>query len=84
MAVTADLDTLAGLPYAVEVVADTTTDGERCHLASHPELPGCMAHGETAEEAVANLAEARQLYIATLLEHHQEVPLPAATTPGKQ
>jgi predicted RNase H-like HicB family nuclease len=43
-----------------------------------------MAHGETAEEAVANLADARQLYIATLLEHHQEVPLPAAPTPGKQ
>ena len=84
MVMTTNLDALMRLPYAVEVVPDTTTDGEPCYLARHPELPGCMAHGDTAEEAVANLGEARRLYIATLLEHKQEVPLPSAATPGPQ
>jgi len=64
------------LPYSVQVVPDVCTDGTQCYLASHPELPGCMSHGDTIEEAVHNLNEARRLYIRSLLKRNLAVPLP--------
>ena len=73
------------LEYETVVNEDTATDGSPCYVARHPELPGCMSHGATPEEAVANLREARELYIRSLLEDGLDVPLPAqseAATPG--
>lgn len=67
------------LPYSVEVLPDQTTDGEPCYRAQHPELPGCMSHGSTPEEAIEGLGEARKLYIETLLQMAQPVPKPART-----
>ena len=67
-------------PYAVQVVPDATTDGGVCYLASHPELPGCMAHGDTIDEALQNLEDARRLYLTTLLNRGLEVPKPMSTT----
>ncbi len=43
------------LPYSTVVVPDVTTDGEFCYMAYHPELEGCMPHGDTPEEALHNL-----------------------------
>lgn len=64
------------LPYAIEVVPEHCSDGSLCYLARHPELPGCMSHGIDPDEAIANLYEAKKLYIETLLEKSQEIPLP--------
>jgi len=64
------------LPYAINVVPEQCTDGSLCYRAYHPELPGCMSHGTTPEEAIENLTEARQLYIETLLEKGLSVPKP--------
>jgi predicted RNase H-like HicB family nuclease len=75
-----ELDTLMKLPYAVEVTPDTATDGAMCYLATHPELPGCMSHGHTPGEAVANLDDARRLYLETLIEKDQPVPMPETVT----
>lgn len=75
------LDLYIQLRYAVEVVPDTTTDGRVVYLARHPELPGCEAHGETPREAIANLAEARELYLRSLLEDGIEPPRPQADVP---
>ena len=58
------------------MVCDQCTDGSTVYLATHPELPSCMAHGDTPAEAVQNLAEARRLYICTLLNGGLEVPVP--------
>jgi predicted RNase H-like HicB family nuclease len=41
-----------------------------------PELPGCMADGESYEEAVANAREAIQLWIETARELGRPVPEP--------
>jgi predicted RNase H-like HicB family nuclease len=71
-----DIEDYIQLRYAVEVVPDSTTDGMPCYRASHPELPGCMAHGETPDEALDNLEDAKRLYIETLLVKGLEVPLP--------
>jgi len=43
----------------------------------HPDLEGCVAVGETPEEALANLAEARRLWLQTAYEHGDEIPLPS-------
>jgi predicted RNase H-like HicB family nuclease len=70
------------LPYVTEVVPEQCTDGTMCYRAYHPELLGCMSHGLTVEEAIENLDEARRLYIETLLEKGQEIPLPQSTRTG--
>lgn len=41
-----------------------------------PELPGCMAHGSSPSEAVANAQEAIALWIDTTREMGREVPEP--------
>lgn len=64
------------LPYAINVVPEQCTDGSLCYRAYHPELPGCMSHGTTPEEAIDNLSEAKQLYIETLLKKGLSVPKP--------
>ena len=41
---------------------------DRAFLADVPELPGCMAHGSSHEEALRNAQEAIQLWIETAEE----------------
>jgi predicted RNase H-like HicB family nuclease len=45
-------------------------------VADVPELPGCMAHGETQEAALANVKEAIQLWIDTAKEFGDFIPEP--------
>ena len=70
------------LPYSTFVVPDVTTHNEPCYVAYHPELEGCMSHGDTREEALHNLREVTQVYISTLLERGLEVPHPYAIDKG--
>lgn len=74
------LEEFLRLPYSVEVIPNQTTEGSMCYVALHPELPGCMSHGDTPEEAIANLMEAKELYIKTLLEKGQNISLPRSST----
>ncbi|HXU47371.1 MAG TPA: type II toxin-antitoxin system HicB family antitoxin [Thermoanaerobaculia bacterium] len=46
-------------------------------VAENPDLPGCLAQGETALETLANLDEARRLWLETAIEHGDPVPEPA-------
>jgi predicted RNase H-like HicB family nuclease len=63
--------------YITVVIGDETTSGEPCYVASHPELPGCMATGFTEDEAIENLADALILYVGALKRRGLSVP-PAA------
>lgn len=45
-------------------------------VAEVPELPGCVAHGDTQEAALANAKEAMQLWIDTAREYGDPVPEP--------
>jgi predicted RNase H-like HicB family nuclease len=45
-------------------------------VAEVPELPGCMAHGDTQEAALAHAHEAMQLWIDTAREFGDPVPEP--------
>ncbi len=71
-----NVDEYLNLSYSTYVVPDITTDQAPCYLAYHPELEGCMSHGDTPEEAINNLREATELYISTLIEMGIEVPEP--------
>jgi predicted RNase H-like HicB family nuclease len=52
------------------------SDEDKTFIADVPELPGCMAHGNTQEEALANAKMATQLWIATAKEFNDPVPEP--------
>ncbi len=75
----ATLDEYIELPYVVVVVPDITTDNQTCYVAYHPELEGCMSHGDSVEEALHGLREARGLYISVLLDEGLEIPVPENT-----
>ena len=45
-------------------------------VAEVPELPGCMAHGDTREAALANAQGAIAAWIATAREFGDPVPEP--------
>ena len=45
-------------------------------VAEAPELPGCVAHGDTQEAALANVGEAVTLWVATAREFGDAVPAP--------
>jgi predicted RNase H-like HicB family nuclease len=49
---------------------------DQAYVAEVPELPGCMAHGDTHESALANANEAIQLWIDTAQEFGDPVPEP--------
>src|SRR5579863_1435636 len=71
---TKDLKYYLGLPYTVVVRRDEEGD----FVARVDELPGCAAHGKSAAEALRNLEEAKELWIAESLDAGQSVPEPAA------
>lgn len=52
------------------------SDEDKAFVAEVPELPGCMAHGDTHEVALANIKEAIQLWIDTAREFGDSVPEP--------
>lgn len=49
---------------------------DEAFVAEVPELPGCMAHGDTQEEALANAKQAMQLWTDTAKEFGDPVPQP--------
>lgn len=49
---------------------------DRLFLVEVPDLPGCMADGDTPAEAAANAAEVISAWIATAREIGREIPEP--------
>lgn len=49
---------------------------DQAFVAEVPELPGCMAHGGTHEESLANAKAAMQLWIDTTNEAGDPIPAP--------
>ena len=45
-------------------------------VAEVPELPGCMAHGDTQESALKNVNQAMALWIETAKEFGDPIPEP--------
>lgn len=70
---TRDLEYYLSLDYPVEL---RRSEGHHGFFAFHPDLEGCMAEGSTADEAVANLADSRELWIESRLSRGYPVPEP--------
>lgn len=49
---------------------------DNVYIADVPELPGCMAHGDTYESALKNVEDAIYLWIDTAGEHGDTIPEP--------
>lgn len=60
------------LKYPVTLICDS--DGG--YVAQIKDLPGCITQGETKNETLLNIEEARTLWIETAYEHGDEIPLP--------
>ena len=56
------------------------SDDDGVFIADVPELPGCMAHGDTQEEALRNVNDAIGLWIDTAREFGN----PVAEAKGEQ
>lgn len=52
------------------------SEQDQVFIAEVPELPGCIAHGNTQEVALKNVHEAVQLWIDTAKEFGDPVPEP--------
>lgn len=61
--------------YKYEILIYWSED-DKAFVAEVPELPGCIAHGDTQEVALANAKDAIQLWIDTAEEFGDQVPKP--------
>ncbi len=66
------LDYYLGLLYSIELIPDE--DG--VWFAQIPLLPGCMTQGDSREEALHLLDEAKIIWLETALEEGIEIPEP--------
>lgn len=65
----------AGVTLNYEIIL-YWSDEDGVFVAEVPELPGCMAHGDTQEAALANAKDAMQLWVDTAREFGDPVPEP--------
>ena len=59
---------LANRNYTIEFSKDKTNGDKTIYLAKNPALQGCMAQGDTLQDAIDNLLDARIDYIYHLIE----------------
>jgi predicted RNase H-like HicB family nuclease len=63
-----------GPEYLTELWREQDANGTLFWVCDHPSLPGCMAQGESPDEALADLDEARELYLSAMEKHGLPVP----------
>ncbi len=61
--------------YRYEIIIYWSKE-DNAFIAEVPELPGCMAHGNTYEEALKNIKDAIMLWIDTAKEFGDPIPKP--------
>jgi antitoxin HicB len=67
-----DVTYYEGLPYTITVRKDDEGD----FVARIPELPGCVAHGESESAAIENLRSVQRLWIEEALAGGSAIPEP--------
>ncbi len=61
--------------YKYEIILYWSNDDD-AFVAEVPELPGCMAHGDTQEDALRHVNQAMALWIDTAKEFGDPIPEP--------
>jgi len=67
-----DLDYYVHLPYKLVIVPEEAGG----FFAEIEELPGCMTQGETMDEVLRNIDDAKHLWLQTAIDDKIEIPLP--------
>lgn len=68
-----DLNYYKSLNYRIELFFEPE---EKYWYAEFPELPGCLAHGATKEEALANAIKAEEAWLEATFESGRDIPEP--------
>ena len=69
------IDYYMSLPYRLEIVPDSAEGG---YVAAYPELPGCITVGNTLEETVAHVLDAKREWLTAALEDGIEIKEPVS------
>ena len=59
------LNDYMAMSYRMEIVEDKDEDG---FMVFYPDLPGCITCGETLESAVANVLDAKKIWLEAAIE----------------
>ncbi|NLI11918.1 type II toxin-antitoxin system HicB family antitoxin [Pelotomaculum propionicicum] len=70
-----DIEYYLNLPYEIKLRRLAEDEGGGW-LATIPDLPGCMSDGETPEEALVNVEDAKKCWVETCLEIGHSIPEP--------
>jgi antitoxin HicB len=64
--------------YKIEITPIVKEEGGG-FLATFPELPGCMADGETIEQAIMEAKDAFSCWMEACLEWNKNIPTPGSS-----
>lgn len=70
-----DLDYYLSLPYTL-VIREMNDESGRYYYGTYLELDGCQSDGQTIEELLRNLEEAKRGWLEVKLEHGDPIPEP--------
>ena len=62
-------------PNSYEMILWWSNEDE-AYVVDVPELPGCMAHGSTRQEAITNAEDAIKFWIKTAKDDGLKIPAP--------
>ncbi|MEA5511970.1 type II toxin-antitoxin system HicB family antitoxin [Crocosphaera sp. UHCC 0190] len=69
------LDYYLNLPYPITLYPAS----EGGYVAEIKDLQGCLTQGETLEETINNINEAKALWLETAYDEGDQIPLPSHT-----
>jgi predicted RNase H-like HicB family nuclease len=64
----------------MQFVVTLERDEDGFVVAECPSLPGCLSQGKTRDEALANIREAIEGYLASLRKHGEPLPSTEVTS----
>lgn len=67
------VDEYMRLPYKMEIVPDTSEGG---YVVTYPDLPGCLAIGDTIDEAVKNAYDAKRSWFEAAVQDGVQISEP--------
>ena len=70
------LDDYLNLQYAITIYPEI----EGGYVAEIKDLPGCLTQGDSLEETINNINEAKELWIETAYDAGDAIPLPSHLT----
>lgn len=77
MTLTKDLEYYLSLRYSIILTPEEDGWG-----AIIPDLPGCVGGGDTIEEALDMLEDAKRGWLTSALAHQDSIPEPSIPTPS--